>query len=259
MIGFNGGLLGVRKVPTTGSASGLWVPNEQSVAKRAGIWPSTPATDPNFANVSLLLHADGTNGSTSFTDFSSNAHTITVYGDAQVTTTSPKFGTGALLLDGTGDCLSAPSHTSLTFGTGDLTIEAWVRFDTISATQYIFSQRDTSGISLNLFWDGTGARLNIFYPSGNTTTEPSYLIAADTYYHLAVTRSGTTFKMWVNGVERASSTRIEDALSGTSIIGARDSSGTTPLDGRIDDLRITKGVARYTATFTPPTAAFPDA
>jgi hypothetical protein len=154
--------------------------------------------------------------------------------------------------------LSAPSHTSLTFGTGDLTIEAWVRFDIINASQYIFSQRDTSGFSLRLVWDGTGARLAAITPGIFSVIEPSYLVATNTYYHVAFTRSGTTIKLWVNGTERASNTSGENALSGTSFIGSRDGS-TESLNGRIDDLRITKGVGRYTATFTPPTAAFPDA
>jgi hypothetical protein len=255
MIGFNGGLLGVRKVPTTGSASGLWVPNEQSVAKRADIWPSTPATDPNFANVSLLLHADGTNGSTTFTDFSSNAHTITVYGNAQVTTTSPKFGTGALLCDGSGDSLSAPSHASLTFGTGDFTIEAWIRISAFGASQYIFSRRDSSGFSLRILAD---QRLSGQTPNTNSLTQVSATMAANTWYHVAYTRSGSTNTLWLDGSSVATLTNSENGLSGTSFIGSRDGSAES-VNGRIDDLRVTKGVARYTATFTPPTAAFPDA
>lgn len=257
MIGFNGGLLGVRKVPTTESASGLWVPNEQSVAKRAGIWPAGLILDPNFASVSLLLHMDGSNGSTTFTDTSTTAHSISVFGDAQVTTTSPKFGAGALLLDGTGDYLSAPSHTSLTFGTGDFTIEAWVRLDTVTTRQYIFSQRDAGGFTLYLLADG---RLSALTPSLNTVTQASATIAVNTWHHVAFTRSGTSYNVWVDGVGSATGTFTgENGASGTSYIGFRGSGTTELIDGRIDDLRITKSVARYTANFTPPGAAFPDA
>lgn len=213
--------------------------------------------DPNFASVSLLLHMNGSNGSTTFTDTSTTAHSISVFGDAQVTTTSPKFGTGALLLDGAGDYLSAPSHTSLTFGTGDFTIEAWVRFDTVSAAQYIFSQRDIGGFSLLLLADG---RLQGITPSLNTVTEGSATMAVDTWYHVAFTRSGTSYNVWVGGTGSATGTITgEDGASGISYIGYRGSGGVTYLDGRIDDLRITKGVARYTANFAPPSAAFPDA
>jgi hypothetical protein len=213
--------------------------------------------DPNFASVSLLLHMNGSNGSTTFTDTSATAHTITVFGDAQVTTTSPKFGTGALLLDGAGDYLSAPSHSSLTFGTGDFTIEAWVRFDTVSTRQYIFSQRDTGGFTLYLLADG---RLSGLAPGLNTVTEASATMAVDTWHHVAFTRSGTSYNVWVDGVGSSTATFSGlNGASGTSYIGYRGSDTIELLDGRIDDLRITKGVARYTATFTPPTAAFPDA
>jgi len=217
--------------------------------------PGTPGV--NFANVSLLLHMDGSNGSTTFTDTSTTAHTITAFGDAQVTTTNPKYGTGALLLDGTGDYLSAPSHSSLTFGTGDFTIEAWVRFDTVSTRQYIFSQRDTGGFTLYLLADG---RLSGLAPGLNTVTEASATMAVDTWHHVAFTRSGTSYNVWVNGVGSSTATFSGlNGASGTSYIGYRGSDTIELLDGRIDDLRITKGVAIYTANFTPPPAAFPDA
>lgn len=212
--------------------------------------------DPNFASVSLLLHMNGSNGSTTFTDTSTTAHSISVFGDAQVTTTSPKFGTGALLLDGTGDYLSAPSHTSLTFGTGDFTIEAWVRFNTVTTRQYIFSQRDAGGFTLYFLADG---RLSGLTPSSNTVTQTSATIVVDTWHHVAFTRSGTSCNVWVDGVGSPTGTITgESGASGTSYIGFRGSGTTELLDGRIDDLRITKGVARYTANFTPPSAAFPD-
>lgn len=218
--------------------------------------PGGGGGDPNFNSVSLLLHMDGSNGSTTFTDTSSISHTVTVGENAQVTTTSPKFGTGALLCDGSGDYLSVPSHTSLTFGTGDFTIEAWLRFGTLSTAGYIFSQRLTSGFSLQVLADG---RLNAITPSVNSLTENTVLMVANTWYHVALTRSGTTIKIWVDGVERNTTTNSENGLSGTSYVGAGTVGSGSVLNGRIDDLRITKGVCRYTATFTPPTAAFPDA
>jgi hypothetical protein len=215
-----------------------------------------PETDPDFSSVSLLLHMDGSNGSTTFTDTSTTAHTITAFGDAQVTTTSPKFGTGALLLDGTGDYLSAPSDSSLTFGTGDFTIEAWVRLDSVSTRQYIFSQRDTGGFTLYLLADG---RLSGLAPGSNSVVQASATMVVDTWHHVAFTRLGTSYNVWVDGVSSATSTFSGlSGASGTSYIGYRGSDTIELLDGRIDDLRITKGVCRYTGAFTPPTAAFPD-
>jgi hypothetical protein len=242
---------------STGAAAATGLSLTVTASLSAGAADPGAAGDPNFASVSLLLHMNGSNGSTTFTDTSTTAHSISVFGDAQVTTTSPKFGTGALLLDGTGDYLSAPSHTSLTFGTGDFTIEAWVRFDTVTTRQYIFSQRDAGGFTLYFLADG---RLSGLTPSLNTVTQASATMVVDTWHHVAFTRSGTSYNVWVDGVGSSTATITgESGASGTSYIGFRGSGTTELLDGRIDDLRVTKGVARYTANFTPPGAAFPDA
>ena len=242
---------------STGAAAATGLSLTVTASLSAGAADPGAAGDPNFASVSLLLHMNGSNGSTTFTDTSTTAHSISVFGDAQVTTTSPKFGTGALLLDGTGDYLSAPSHTSLTLGTGDFTIEAWVRFDIVTTRQYIFSQRDAGGFTLYFLADG---RLSGLTPSLSTVTQASATMVVDTWHHVAFTRSGTSYNVWVDGVGSSTATITgEDGASGTSYIGFRGSGTTELLDGRIDDLRITKGVARYTANFTPPGAAFPDA
>lgn len=255
LIGVNGGLIGSRRIPTTDQAPGMWTANEQVLERRANTWPLPVGLDPAWASVSLLLDMNGSNGSTTFTDASTAAHSISVFGDAQVTTTSPKFGTGALLLDGNGDYLSVPSDTSLTFGTGDFTIEAWVRFNNVNTRQYIFSQRETGGFTLYLLADG---RISALAPGLNAVTQASATVVVDTWHHVALTRLGTSCNIWVDGVGSPTSTFVGlNGLSGTSYIGYRGSGTTELLDGRIDDLRITKGVARYTADFTPPLAAFP--
>ena len=123
MLGFNGGLMGVRRVPTVSSASGLWFPNEQSMARRDGIWP--PMGDPYWSSVSLLLHMNGSNGSTTFTDSSSNNYTVTAYGHAQISTAQSKFGGASGLFDGSVDYIRATPSTNLQFG-GDFTLELQV-------------------------------------------------------------------------------------------------------------------------------------
>jgi hypothetical protein len=258
MLGFNGGLIGARRTPTDQQASGMWFQNEQSVAKRAAIWPSTLTGDPFFASVSLLLNMDGSNGSTTFTDLSSEANTVTAYGDAQVSTTAPKFGTGSLLLDGNGDFLAVTSDASLAFGTSDFTIEAWIYANTVDtgAQQIIYSQRGVGGYSLYLLGDG---RLSLLSNSLNSIAENSTLIQSQTWTHVAGTRAGTSNKIWVNGVERGEGTwNVENnALTGNPLIGTRADGGGGAFAGKIDELRITIGVARYTANFTPPVLPFP--
>jgi len=84
-----------------------------------------PATigDANFADVSLLLHGDGTSGSTTFTDSSSNAVVVTANGNAQIDTAIKKFGTGSIQFDGTGDYLTTSTNSAFGYGAGDFTIE----------------------------------------------------------------------------------------------------------------------------------------
>ena len=85
---------------------------------------STP-TDPNFADVSLLLHGDGANNSTTFTDSSSNNFTLSRVGDVKISTTESKFGGSSIFFDGTGDYLTLANNSDFNFP-NDFTVEAWV-------------------------------------------------------------------------------------------------------------------------------------
>ena len=253
MIGFNSGLMGVRRVPTTGTATGLWVSNEQVLAKRAGIWPAGAGGDPDFANVSLLLHMDGSNGSTTFTDSSSNAFAVTAFGNAQVTTTDPKFGTGALTLDGTGDYLTVAADADFQFGTGDFTVECWVYVNSVGNTG-LFTFGGT----------GSGLAVNLYSGAWNLTTSGAGgaalgAVTTGAWQHLAVTRSGSSLRMFIDGTQIGSTLSNSTDLSDNALkIGYYYDTSYT-INARVDEFRVTKGVARYTANFTPPTAAFPDA
>ena len=133
MLGFNGGLMGVQRTPTQGIASGLWFQNEQSVAKRANVWPFSQSADPYFSNVSLLLHMDGSNGSTTFTDNSSNGFTVTANGNAQISTAQSKWNGASGYFDGAGDFLTVPVNSAFELGTGDFDVELWARFDSVNS------------------------------------------------------------------------------------------------------------------------------
>ena len=87
-------------------------------------------TDPNFANVSLLLHGDGANNSTTFTDSSSNNFTLSRVGDVKISTTQSKFGGSSIFFDGAGDYLTLANNSVFTFPSS-FTVEAWV-FPTLS-------------------------------------------------------------------------------------------------------------------------------
>lgn len=270
MLGFNGGLLGVRRVPATGSTSGLWMPNEQSVAKRAGIWPVTDG-DPYFANVSLLLHMDGSNGGTTFTDSSSNARTVTASGNAQISTAQSKFGGASGYFDGTGDYLTNAYSTSLyDWWPSDYTIEAWVYAASWTGWSHtsagtiprlVGNMTPGGGTAYWSFGPVSSGALKFYYYNGGEvhTTVTSATLPTWQWNHIVAVKTSSGVTLYINGVSSGgtfavASTPQSDA-GVTFTIGQVNSAS---IAGYVDDLRITKGVARYTADFTPPTAAFPD-
>lgn len=249
MIGLNSGLLGVRRVPTTGSASGLWAPNEQSLARRADIWPASIA-DPYFANVSLLLHMNGSNGSTTFTDSSSNGITVTGYGNAQISTAQSKFSGSSAYFDGSGDyLLTASSLAAFQMGTGDFTVEAFVRPSALTGYRGIIGLQ--SGDAGTLYTSGSSL---LWYNTGLSAGT----LVTDTWYHVAASRQGSSVRVFLNGVLGNTSTFGTDITFGRLCVGSNGANTAEFFQGWIDEIRITKGVARYTANFTPPTAPFPD-
>jgi hypothetical protein len=216
-------------------------------------------TDPDFASVVSLLHFDGADASTTFTDVIGK--TWTANGNAQLDTAQFKYGTASLLLDGTGDYLLGQSSADWAFGTGDFTVEAWVRFNSIAATQSFFSQRNGAGTTgWTLQWSTTGPNLRFLTLGDSGIYAFSWSPSTNTWYHVEVTRSGTNLRAFINGTQigttqtDSSNMASSDALE----IGKVGGLGAQYVNGWIDDSRITKGVARHTANFTAPTAAHPN-
>jgi hypothetical protein len=226
--------------------------------------------DPDFPSVSLLLHLNGTNGSTDFTgaDTSSLPKTVTGVGSAQISNAEARFHQSLLLNDANTytNYLTTPDNAGFQFGTGDFTVEAW--FYLISKPRGV-AAIISSGSSLYnanggyLVVDGSN-RIQFGLPgaafSGGT-------ISTGQWYHVAGTRSGTTTRIFINGTLEATGTGDSSSYNFSKdnlLIGRNgwDSSGSQGFHGYIDEVRITKGVARYTASFTAPTAPaapFPDA
>jgi len=257
MLGFNGGLLGKRRVPTLEAASGLWFPNEQSAARREAIWPSTD--DPFFSSVSLLLHMDGSNGSTTFTDSSLNALTVTANGNAQISTAQSKFGGASGYFNGTSDSLT---FTDPALGTGNFTIEMWLKTNSsVQYAQLVGNETVSSGFTFVINNNSsTGGQLAVYLNGSLVVSSSSGDWSDDTWHHIALTRSGSTVTLWGDGTSLGTGTSSASFNGAASMVVARNNVYTPRnLVGYIDDLRITKGVARYTANFTPPNAAFPDA
>jgi hypothetical protein len=251
--------------PSDTTADGVWTLKQQRRAALGDDWPTYQSQDPYFGYVSLLLHGDGTDGSTTFTDSSSNNFTITANGDAQIDTAVKKFGTGSMQFDGSGDYLSAGSNAAYAFGTGDFTIELWFYR---SGDQDDLDGLISTGTSApNSTWQlgfgkastgiGTNAALAFLIGGESNFTLNSGDLNNFQWYHAAATRSGSTVRLFVDGVLVDSGTNSDD-LTEQLLRIAINRGGTNLVNCYIDDLRITKGVARSTANFTPPTSAFPD-
>jgi len=221
----------------------------------------------NFNKVSLLLPFDGSDTATSTSDESDNSHTITFAGTAQLDTAQKKFGTASLLLDGDSDYIQVADNDSFDFGAGDFTAECWIRFAALG-NNTIFSHwanGTASSMSYYLaYFNGSGILRLGYYLSGNADTSYSWSPSTGTWYHIALERSGTTLKVYIDGTSvisvAASTTALRDSEDPFRVGVFNDASTGSPsldwyFNGHIDDLRITKGLARYGANFTPPTSA----
>jgi hypothetical protein len=221
----------------------------------AGVADGGASTDPNFSSVSLLLHMDGSNGSTTFTDSSSNAFAITSFGNAQVSTTDPKYGTGCLTLDGTGDYLQTPANAAFQLGTGDFTVECWAFVNSNNANDGLFVFGSGGSAMPSLAVSGGNWWLNL---STDVTQFNQGAVTTNAWQHIAITRSGTDVKLFINGTQLgATRTNSTNYTANQLFIGYYFSSSFA-INARVDEFRVTKGVARYTANFTAPAAPFPN-
>jgi hypothetical protein len=166
-----------------------------------------------------------------------------------------------MLFDGSGDWLKLSNNTAAQaqgFGTGDFTIECWVYITSSTvANNGIYDCRYSASATGPLIYNIPASGLYVFYNGSNVITGSNPTI--NTWSHIALVRSSGVTKLYLNGVQTGSNyTDTNNYTSGSNsgVVGAiYDGSGS--FNGYIDDLRITKGYARYTANFTPPTQAFP--
>jgi hypothetical protein len=230
-------------------------------------------TDPYRSQVSLLLHGDGTNGSTTIVDSSPTPKTVTAIGNAQISTAQSKFGGASIAFDGTGDYLTVPDNADFEFGSGEFTIEMWIYPTAGSGTNRCFiakSNRNSGGGQGSyVIQISTANKLQMLFDkdaTGDTwdiDVQGTANISLNTWHHIAVVRSGNVFTAYLNGTSEVTATSSITLVDNAQllVIGALGYVGPPFVNiytGYIDDLRITKGVARYTSNFTPPTAPFPD-
>jgi hypothetical protein len=213
--------------------------------------------DPNFAFNSLLLHGNGTNGSTVITDSSGSPKTVTAVGNAQISTAQSKFGGASIAFDGSGDYLTVLNSSQFNFGVDDFTIEAWC-YRTSTATAFEIVSYGNPGAD-GLFFGSTTSAISFGTGPAVVLASSSTSLALNVWTHIAVTRSSNVTRVFANGIAGATTTNALNNLNSTTVFRVGINRAVNVFaTGYIDDLRITKGVARYTANFTPPTAPFPD-
>jgi hypothetical protein len=218
---------------------------------------SYPATTEALdANTKLLLHMDGSNGSTVFTDSSLTPKTMTAFGNAQITTAQSKFSGASGVFDGTGDYLTTPASADFSFGTGNFTVDFWVRKNGTQSAAGIVGTRNaatSTNWSLEVLSDKVWVvRDNIaVFGAANSLSNL-------TWTHVALVRFGNTLTLYQDGVSQGSVSvtgQTWNSGDGVLVVGRNQSDvNANYLNGWLDEMRITKGVALWTSGFTPPDA-----
>ena len=217
--------------------------------------------DPYWANVSYLLVGNGVNGTTiNIKDSSSNNLTTTITGNTIISTAQSKYGSGSVLFDGSGDFLTVTNTSVIQFGSGNFTIEGWYYANSAPSNSTIICKwgsnthewflANVSGV-LGFYWSTTGTSFSSIGTGAMVTGSWNYI---------TVVRDGNNISLYKNGILNASATLASSLYVGSApvVIGTNgEVTGGWELNGYLYNIRLTKGVARYTSNFTPPTAPLP--
>ena len=223
--------------------------------------------DPDFASVTALFHADGADNDTTSTDSSLSARALTAFGNAKISTTQSKWGGSSFAFDGAGDYWTAAHDAGLNLGSGLFAIEMFVYLNSLTGYQAFVSKKAT-GQNFRAYQiyksDAADNQKLYFTATANDTSWGIVLASAanalsvTTWHFIQVIRTtGNVWKLYVDAVEKASSTTALTIADTTNplVLGISLTSNDAPMNGYIDDFRITKGVSR---TAVVPSAAFPN-
>lgn len=199
----------------------------------------------------LLLHFDS-----DFTDLCGK--TVTAYGNAAISSAQSKFGSASALFDGNEDYISTPGVDDWYFDTGDFTIDFWVRRNGTGSYPGIISCSDTSTGWAIGFGNGDN-KIRVVWNSAQQILSTN-AIPDLTWTHIALVRYGDTATLYINGVNNGSvsvaGVNINPDGNGALKIGKLNSSANYFFNGNVDEMRVSKGIARWTADFTPPASAY---
>jgi hypothetical protein len=251
-FGQNGFAVGAVSTPVylTGYMSSVRVVKGTAVYT-AGFTPSTtPLTA--ISGTSLLLNF--TNAG--MYDAATKNNMLST-GTAQASTTQYKWSPTSAYFNGSSS-LSTPSNTAFGYGTSDFTIEFWVYLNVLTDQTLVSNLSGAASVAPHIYY-GTGVGLIYYTNSGTRITGAA--LSTGVWYYIALSRASGSTKMFINGTQTGSTYTDNNNYGSANPLGVGDYgttlSGASRLNGYIQDVRITKGVARYTANFATPTAAFP--
>ena len=217
--------------------------------------------DEYYNSCSLLMHFSGSNGSTTFIDNSPSPKTATSNNGAAISTVQSKFGGTSGLFDGSDDYVTVSDNSAFNFGAGDFTIEYWEYRTSNAIYKPVMSRNSAGQPPWMIGWTESG-NINFFAGNGSSWSIASAVsmgvIIINSWTHYAVTRQGNTFRTFQNGIQISTFTSAATIPDGAAPLEIGRYAGTYYYPGYLDELRLTKGVARYTGSFVTQSAAFPD-
>lgn len=224
---------------------------------------SAPGYPGNDSYTKLLLHMDGSNGSTTFTDSCAGAtpHTMTASGGAQISTAQSKFGAASGYFDGTGDYVSTPDSNDWSLGSGDFTVDGWFYFTGTGTRTIIMHGSSVAAFAFTIYVENSTFKVvakvttNGSYLSATTVTSSSG-ISQNTWNHVAFVRTGNTLKLFVNGTQTGGDVTFSSSVWNSTTTLLIGNGYSAVWQGYLDEIRISVGIARWTANFTPPTLAY---
>lgn len=194
------------------------------------------------------------------TDSSGNSHTLTAQNGATYSNSIYKFGSYAASLDGTNDYFDLADHADFDLSGGTWSIDGWIYVTSVAAAQIIYSQWTAADTDTLKIYVGTDASIRIAVNAGGladvTVNSAPNQIILNQWNHFEATESGDSWYIFVNGNLVATATDASRAANYTSNVSVgRDAIGNY-FAGKIDELRVSVGIARHTSTFTPMTGPY---